>query len=139
MSRAGGGAPKGRSEHATQNDIRNSLCDVGLFFRANVGTAWASNDIAKLADGTLILRDPRPFSTGLPAGFSDVFGMVPTVITPDMVGQTVAVFTALECKSSKGRARDAQERFVRAVKLAGGRAGFTRDVASAEAIAKGEA
>lgn len=129
---------KERSEHATQNDIRNALCDSGLFFRANVGAAWASNDITKMADGTLILRNPRPFSTGLPTGFSDVFGLVPTVITEDMVGQTVAVFAAIECKSTKGRSRDAQERFVAAVKKAGGRAGFARDVASALSIAKGE-
>ena len=51
------------SEHATQNEIRNALVDEGIFFRANVGQAWASNDIAKLPDGSMILRNPRPFSS----------------------------------------------------------------------------
>jgi hypothetical protein len=129
---------KPKKEHATQNDIRNALCDEGLFFRANVGTAWASNDIAKLADGSLVLRNPRPFSTGLPAGFHDVFGFVPTVITPDMVGQTVAIIATVECKSSTGKAREAQERFAKAVKAAGGRTGFARDVPTALRIVRGE-
>lgn len=126
------------SEHATQNSIRNALTEEGFFFRANVGTAWASNDIGKLADGTLILRNPRPFSTGLPAGFHDVFGFVPTVITPDMVGKTVAVFTSVECKSSKGKAREAQERFADAVRRAGGRTGFARDIETAIRIVRGQ-
>lgn len=127
-----------KSEHATQTDIRNALVDDGMFFRANVGTAWASNDIAKLPDGSLILRNPRPFSTGLPVGFSDVFGAVPVVITADMVGSTVAVFSAIECKSSKGRAREAQERFAVAVRQLGGRTGFARSIADALRIVRGE-
>jgi hypothetical protein len=127
-----------RSEHATQNDIRNSLCDVGLFFRANVGQAWASNDITRLPDGSLLLRNPRPFSTGLPPGFHDIFGMVTLVITPEMVGQKIAVFTSMDAKSQTGRKRDAQVRFARAVRDAGGRSGFARDTATAIAIAKGD-
>jgi len=129
---------KARSEHATQNDIRNALADDGFIFRANVGTAWASNDISKLPDGALLLRNPRPFSTGLPPGFADLFGFVPVRITADMVGKDVAMFVALECKSSRGKAREAQERFVDAVNTAGGRAGFARDVDAALAIVRGE-
>jgi hypothetical protein len=127
----------GRSEHATQNDIRNALCAEGLFFRANVGSAWASNDITKMADGTLILRNPRPFSTGLPAGFHDIFGFVPTVITAEMVGQTVAVFASVDAKSAKGKPREAQQRFADAVIRAGGRSGFARDAESAVQIIRG--
>lgn len=126
-----------RSEHAVQNGIRNALVDAGIFFRANVGQAWASNDIGKLPDGSLLLRNPRPFSTGLPAGFADLFGFVTVRITPDMVGQDVAVFVAIECKSSKGPTREKQERFVRAVRTAGGRAGFARSDADALAIVRG--
>ena len=129
--------PAGSSEHSTQNEIRNSLVDDGMFFRANVGTAWASNDVAKMPDGSLILRNPRPFSTGLPAGFSDLFGGVPTVITPEMVGQTVAILTVIECKSAKGPIRALQERFIAGVIRIGGRAGFARDVETARAIARG--
>lgn len=128
---------KARSEHATQNDIRNALVDEGMFFRANVGTAWASNDITKLADGSLILRNPRPFSTGLPTGFHDIFGLVEETITPEMVGQKVAIFASVEVKASKGRAREAQERFAEAVVAAGGRSGFARSIDGALSIVRG--
>lgn len=130
---------KPQSEHGTQNEIRNALVTEGLFFRANVGRAYASNDVTKLADGSLLLRNWRPFSTGLPAGFSDVFGATPVTITPDMVGQTLAVFAAVECKPEKGGvARDGQRRFVEAIRSVGGRAGFARNVATALAIVRGE-
>lgn len=125
-------------EHAGQNDIRNALVDVGYFYRANVGQAWASNDIARLPDGSLLLRDPRPFSTGLPAGFSDLFGFVPVVITADMIGQMFPMFIGIECKSSKGKAREAQERFVNVILTNGGRAGFARTVQEAVDIALGK-
>jgi len=130
-------APK--QEHGIQNEIRNALCDEGMFFRANVGTAWASNDIVKLADGSLLLRNPRPFSSGLPAGFADLFGAVEVTITPDMIGQRVAVFTTIECKSSKGAARMKQGQFASAVIGMGGRAGFARSVDDAMRIVRGEA
>jgi len=128
-----------RREHSTQNDIRNALADVGYFFRANVGQAWASNDITRLADGSLLLRNPRPFATGLPPGFSDLFGFVPVTITPDMVGKTFPMFAGIECKSSKGKAREAQERFINTILQNGGRAGFARTVAEALDIAEGRA
>lgn len=131
-------AKKPGSEKAAQNDIRNDLCDVGLFYRANVGTAWASNDITRLPDGSLLLRDPRPFSTGLPVGFHDVFGMVPTIVTPEMVGKTVAIFASIDAKSQIGKPREAQQRFADAVIRAGGRAGFAKDGATARRIVSGE-
>lgn len=128
------------SEHATQAHIRNALASEtdALIFRANVGRAWASNDARKLPDGSLLLRNPRPFSTGLPAGFADLFGFVPVTITADMVGHTLAVFVAVECKSSTGKPRANQTRFVDAVSAAGGRAGFAHTPADALAIVGGD-
>lgn len=127
------------TEHATQNDIRNALADIGYFFRANVGQAWASNELFWQRDGSLILRKPRPFSTGLPPGFPDLFGFVPVVITPDMVGKTFPMFTGIDAKSKTGRKREAQMRFVSVVIANGGRAGFARSVEEAVAIALGKA
>ena len=137
----------GRSEHSTQNAIRNALCDAGLFFRANVGQGWQGVGkpmttnrpvTVPLMPGDVLLRKARPFSTGLPTGFADVFGLTPVVITPDMVGQTVAVFAAVEVKSETGRGSEAQKRFITAVQQAGGRAGFARDVPTALSIVQGE-
>lgn len=123
-------------EHILQNEIRNALVDLGLIFRANVGRAWVGEE-CRLADGSLLLRNPRPFSTGLSAGFSDLFGFAPVLVTPEMVGQTIAVFVAIECKSARGRPTDAQVRFIRAVQGAGGRAGFARSAQEALAIVTG--
>lgn len=125
-------------ERHVQNAIRNALCDVGIFFRANVGTAWTGNSIEKLADGSVLIRDPRPFSSGLPAGFHDLFGAVPVEVTPEMVGKTLAVFTTIECKSSRGRARAKQQDFAAAVESVGGRTGFARSVDDALNIAQGD-
>jgi hypothetical protein len=133
-----GRAGKPRLEHGIQNDVRNALCDVGMFFRANVGTAWAGNDVTKLVDGSILIRDPRPFSSGLPAGFHDLFGAVPVTITPEMVGQTFALFTTIECKSAKGKARERQVAFAGAVERLGGRTGFARSVQDALNVANGD-
>lgn len=126
-------------EHVIQNEIRNALCDEGLFFRANVGTGWQGRGKpikAKtttqviIQKGDIVLRQARPFSTGLPAGFSDLFGMTPMVITQEMVGQTVAVFTALEVKD-KAKPTDEQSNFIKAVNNNGGIGAVVRSIADA--------
>lgn len=106
-------------EHDIQNQIRNSLAGQCHLFRVNVGTAW-TGDITKLPDGSLLIKNPRPFSTGLPAGFADTFGWVPVTITQDMVGQTFARFIAGEVKTPKGKVRPEQEKFLNAVNRNGG-------------------
>jgi hypothetical protein len=126
------------SEHAIQNTIRNALAGKGLIFRANVGEAWTGSKIEKLPGNRLLITDPRRFATGLPPGFSDLFGLVPVVITPEMVGQTVAVFTALEVKTGKGKARDKQAAFIKAVNDNGGRAGVVRSADDAVRVVAGE-
>lgn len=128
------------TEHAIQNTIRNALAGKGLIFRANVGQAWTGD--AKRLPGPgnrVLLENARPFSTGLPAGFSDLFGLVPVTITPDMVGQQVAVFVALEVKTAKGRASDKQQAFIKAVNDNGGRAGVVRSAEDAVRVVAGGA
>lgn len=113
------------AEHKVQNEIRNALAGMALIFRANVGEAW-TGDVKKLPGRKVLIENARPFSTGLPPGFSDLFGLVSVKITPDMVGQRVAVFTALEVKTATGRASDVQKAFLQAVNDNGGRAGVVR-------------
>lgn len=119
------------SEHAIQNAIRNSLAGKALIFRSNAGQAWTGNDIRRLPGGAVLIKDARPFHTGLPPGFSDLFGLVSVDVTQDMVGQKVAVFTALECKTEKGRVTEKQANFIKAVNDHGGRAGVVRSVRDA--------
>ena len=61
---------------------------------------------------------------------SDLVGITPVLITPDMVGQTLGVFTAVECKPEgwvfgKDPKREIpQQRFINLVNSLGGRAKF---------------
>lgn len=124
-------------EHAIQNGIRNALAGKALIFRANVGQAWTGSKISKLPGGKVLIEGARPFSTGLPAGFSDLFGLTKVTITPDMVGQDVAVFVALEVKD-KAKATEKQSNFLKAVNDNGGRAGVVRSPEDALRIVAGD-
>lgn len=128
------------NEHGIQNTIRNALAGLGLFFRANTGQAWTGSKVEHLPGRRVLIHEARPFNTGLPPGFSDLFGLVPVEITPDMVGQTLAVFAAIEVKAPKGRLSDKQGNFLRAVTNNGGRAGVARSAEDAlEIIGHGKA
>lgn len=73
---------------------------------------------------------------GLCNGSSDCIGWTRLTVTPDMVGKSVAVFTAIEVKTKRGRASDDQLNFIDAVKNAGGIAGIARSSEEAVDIVK---
>lgn len=110
------------SEAAIQQQIRLALSSAGaVSFRNNVGS----------------YMDPktgRPIRYGLCVGSSDLIGWTPVTITPDMVGKTVAVFTACEVKAPGGRATPQQMNFIDQVIRAGGYAGVARSPAEAVAL-----
>lgn len=122
------------SEHEIQNEIRNDLAGKGLFFRANTGRAWTSNECVRLTNGDMLLKNPRPFNTGLPPGFSDLFGLVPVTITAEMVGQKLAVFVGMEVKQPGKKPSDKQQSFLAAVQANGGRADVVTCVAEARKL-----
>lgn len=113
------------SEAQTQQEIRLAASAAGCtLFRNNIG---GYQD----ASGRWI-----KYGVCNPGG-SDLLGWLPVVITADMVGRTVAVFTAIEVKAPRGRATDAQVNFIAAVIAAGGRAGIARSTDDLRAIVKG--
>ncbi len=57
---------------------------------------------------------------GLGVGTSDLIGWKSRVITPDMVGKKIAIFTVCEVKSERGRLTKEQTDFLAAVDEAGG-------------------
>ncbi|AWM87350.1 VRR-NUC domain-containing protein [Microvirga sp. 17 mud 1-3] len=120
-------------EHAIQNTIRNALAGECLLFRANVGRAWTGDSVHKLPNGDLVIRNPRPFYTGLPPGFADTFGLATRIITPADVGTKLGVYIAGEIKTERGRVSDKQAAYLRAVNDNGGAADVWRTVDDARA------
>ena len=94
-------------EHRIQNEIRLALADSCLIFRANVGKV-------RTPDG-------RYFDTGLPNGFTDLFGF--------RKSDGKAVF--IEVKTSKGKPTEKQQNFLQMMKLNGAIAGICRSAEDA--------
>ena len=109
------------TEQQIQQHIRLT-CSTGStrLFRNNTGT----------------LRDQhgRPVSFGLAKGSADLIGWRTVTVTPEMVGQQVAVFTSIEVKTATGRLRPEQQQWLDAVQDAGGIAGVARSVSDAERL-----
>jgi hypothetical protein len=118
------------------------LSSVATLFRVNTGKAWVSSGgkPQRLPNGSVILPYARPIALGFSLvngdpveGTSDLVGFSPIKITAAMVGYTLPVFTAFECKESGGGARRAaQEHFVAVVKAAGGIAAIVSSPESAQ-------
>ena len=89
------------------------------------------NQVGQLPDP----RSGRPVQFGLARGSADLIGFKTVTITPDMVGQNVAVFTSIEVKTPTGRLTKPQEAWLNCVDRAGGIAGVARSVEDALRIA----
>jgi len=107
------------SERKVQNDIRLAVGGDVTLFRNNVGKAWAGEAVT-LKDGSVLIRNPRPFHAGLMKGSADLIGWRSIIVTPEMVGQKLAVFASVEVKSAKGRATLEQKTWHANVINAGG-------------------
>ena len=92
--------------------------DVRMF-RNNVGTGWQGQVVSKEL-GAVVIQNARPLHAGLCVGSSDLIGWKTVTITPDMVGQQVAVFVAAEVKTATGRLTGEQQNFLNKVRDAGG-------------------
>jgi hypothetical protein len=122
-----------------------AVASVGTtLFRVNTGKAWLSGGgkPQRLVDGSVLVPNARPVALGLADpkgdpidGTADTLGWTKIVITPEMVGCEVAVFTAIEMKESGGgRKGKDQINFAQVVKNAGGIAGFANSAEAAKAI-----
>lgn len=70
--------------------------------------------------------DGRGITTGLCVGSSDLIGWTPHTITQEDVGKQIAVFTALEVKTERGKTTKEQDAFLDLVRRAGGIAQIIR-------------
>lgn len=124
------------SEASIQKNIQIKTTDATTrIYRNNVGKAWMGKS-SFLGDGNVIIQHPRRVTFGLCVGSSDLIGFRSITITPDMVGQNVAVFCALETKTEDGTTTPEQKGFIDMVKNMGGLAGVARSLADANWILK---
>lgn len=70
--------------------------------------------------GLFETKDGRKVRTGLCVGSSDLIGWTPMVVTPEMVGKRVAVFTSVEVKTKNTKTTPVQHAWIQAVNTAGG-------------------
>ena len=113
----------GAPEQAAIDRILRGMSADERLFRINAGVGWAGR-VAKQLPGAVLLADPRPLRAA-PAGWPDLFGWRTVTITPEMVGQRVAVARGIEVKAaspgrSPGRLRPEQARFGTMLETMGG-------------------
>ena len=99
-------------EHVIQNEIRIALSDTCVIFRVNVGKGYT--------------MDGRYFDTGVPNGFSDLFGF--------RKSDGKAVF--IEVKTATGRPSKEQLHFLETMKKNGAIAGICRSTEDAIELVK---
>lgn len=120
-----------KNEATVQDEVRldNAATNMGILWRNNVGV--------------LFDKSGRPIRYGLAndsarmneeVKSSDLIGGLPVTITPAMVGKTVFIFTAIECKAEgftynpNDKRQKAQNKYMEVVRKMGGIAGFASSV-----------
>lgn len=87
-------------------------------FRIVSVSAWVG-EARRLPNGDVVLRGARRVRTAVP-GMFDFIGWDSVVVTPDMVGQTVAIFAGDEVKSEHDRLSKFQKMLGECLKRMGG-------------------
>jgi len=113
----------------TETEVQN---DVLLVTSKQGSRMWRNNvGVAKRADGTPVRYGLANVTKAMNKNLksSDLIGITPTIITQEMVGLTVGVFTAIECKKGDWKYTNtereiAQDRYINLVKSLGGYACF---------------
>lgn len=124
-------------ETPVQSAIRTE-CSQGdtRLFRQQVGQFW-TGDSVNLKDGSVLIRNPRRVTVGF-EGWPDLGGWTTVTVTPEMVGQVIAVAVQVEVKRTKGgQKRQRQKEFIAFAIARGVRAGFARSVEEARKIIAG--
>lgn len=112
------------SEAATKRRIVLTVCNGPVrLFNNPVGNGWMGK-VVKEWPGFVTLADPRRLAFGLHPGSADLIGWRAVTITPEHVGQTLALFASVEVKAGAGKARPDQIIWAEQVRAAGGLAGI---------------
>jgi hypothetical protein len=124
-------------EQGIQNQILTAMGRKGAYaLRINSGTFWGGKMVKH--DGKyLVLENPTKIQ-GAIAGTSDIVGCKPITITPEMVGNKIGRFVAIEVKKPGENAKDHQAKYLSVMKSMGAIVGVARSPEDAIAILEGE-
>lgn len=129
--------------HAIQKDTSPSGARLfknvrgGMYAIASIKPILTALLRRDFAAAILAAKKAHPMMAGLLApGASDLIGFMPIIITPEMVGQKIAIFCAIEVKTATGQVRPEQANFVTYVKENGGLAGVARSPEQAREVLK---
>jgi hypothetical protein len=116
--------------------VANAETDLQQRIRLALGTRsdlrLFRNQVGQLPDP----RTGRPVQFGLARGSADLIGWRTITVTPEMVGQRIAVFTSVEVKTERGHVRPEQHAWQRTVSAAGGIAGIARSIQDANDLVR---
>lgn len=101
-------------------------------FRNNVGMAWMGKKSRR--GNTVTVDQAVPVRFGLCVGSSDLIGWTPVTVTQEMVGQQIAVFTAIETKGHRTGVTPEQVNFLSQVANGGGIAVLSREAHATERV-----
>lgn len=116
-------------EGGVQKRVWFRLGRWATLFRLNTGKAWVGAGKPKrLNDGSVVLPFARPIALGfsLPngdplVGAADLNGWTSVIVTPEMVGKRIAIYTATENKKTEDyKVTDEQINYLTRVHTAGG-------------------
>lgn len=98
------------------------MSETAILKVIHIALAAAGSRIFRNNVGSLQDRHGQYVTYGLCPGSSDLIGWTPLKITSNMVGKTVAVFTAVEVKdpSKRSKATEEQDYFLKVVEATGG-------------------
>lgn len=110
------------------------MSETGIMNKIQIALSNFKARLFRNQVGLYTLEDGRKIKSGLGPGSSDLIGWTTVQIKPKMVGHRVAIFTAVEVKSKRGRLQPNQENYINVVNQAGGIAFVARS--SEEAVKK---
>lgn len=128
------------NEIPLMKELQMAASQMGArLFRQQLGQGWIGKakritrtGPVQAKAGDVLISAARPFHAGI-VGMSDLGGWVPVVVTPEMVGSTVAVYAQVEVKDG-ARVTEEQAKWIAAVVRSGGLAGVARNISDLRGI-----
>jgi len=114
--------------------MASSLCEHEIQKRIRLACGRGPVRLWRNNTGALVDQQGRFVRFGLCKGSSDLIGLRALEITPELVGQRIAQFIALEVKTAQGVLSPEQRAFLRLVQQLGGVAAVCRSVEEAEQL-----